>query len=56
MQFFLTFIVPILVVGGIAAVLAFSLSFLGEKMAVDRDARIDEIVRNLAGANCGGCG
>lgn len=56
MQFFLTFIVPILVVAGIAAVLAFSLSFLGEKMAVDRDARIDEIVRNLSGANCGGCG
>ena len=56
MQFFLTFIVPILVVGGIAAVLAFSLSCLGGKMGVDRGARGVEIVRNLAGANCGGCG
>lgn len=56
MSFFLTYILPVLVVGILAAVFAFCLSFLGEKLAVDRDARIDEIERNLAGANCGGCG
>ncbi len=56
MTFFMTFVLPVLAVGVLAAVFAFCLSFLGEKLAVDRDARIDEIERNLAGANCGGCG
>lgn len=56
MDIFLKFIVPILIVGGIAIALGFSLSYLGDKMAVDRDPRIDEIERNLSGANCGGCG
>ena len=53
----MTYILPVLAVGVLAALFAFSLSFLGEKLAsVDRDARIDEIERNLAGGNCGGCG
>lgn len=56
MEIFLTFIAPVLIVMAIAGVLAFCLSFLGEKMAIDRDARIDDIERNLSGANCGGCG
>lgn len=56
MTFFMTYILPILTVGVMAALFAFCLSFLGEKLGVDRDARIDEIERNLAGANCGGCG
>ncbi len=56
MQFFMTYILPVLVVGVLAAIFAFCLSFLGEKLAIERDARIDEIERNLAGANCGGCG
>lgn len=56
MDIFLKFIVPVLLLGGLGALFAFCLSFLGEKLAVDRDARIDEIERNLAGANCGGCG
>ncbi|MCI8595631.1 MAG: RnfABCDGE type electron transport complex subunit B [Clostridia bacterium] len=56
MEFFMTYILPVLVVGVLAAVFAFCLSFLGEKLTIDRDARIDEIERNLAGANCGGCG
>lgn len=56
MDIFLFIIVPILIVALLAAIFAFCLSFLGDKFAVDRDARIDDIERNLAGANCGGCG
>lgn len=56
MDIFLKFIVPALLLGGLGALFAFCLSFLGEKLAVDRDARIDEIEKFLAGANCGGCG
>ena len=56
MEIFLEIIVPILIVAALAAIFAFCLSYLGDKLAVDRDARIDDIERNLAGANCGGCG
>lgn len=53
---FTTYIMPALIAGGMAGVLALLLAFLGDKLAVDRDARIDEIERYLPGANCGGCG
>ena len=53
---FMTYIVPVLVVVAIAGVLAFALAFLGEKLAVRRDERIDQIKSLLSGANCGGCG
>ncbi|MDR0426223.1 MAG: RnfABCDGE type electron transport complex subunit B [Clostridiales bacterium] len=56
MPIFLTYIMPVLLIGGIGGVVAVLLAFLGEKMAVDRDARIDDIERFLPGANCGGCG
>ena len=56
MEIFLYIIVPILIVAALAAIFAFCLSYLGDKLTVDRDARIDDIERNLAGANCGGCG
>lgn len=56
MEIFLKFILPPLVIGGIAGILGCLLAFLGQKMSVERDARIDEIVRFLSGANCGGCG
>lgn len=56
MEIFLNVIVPVLIIAVIAAIFAFCLSYLGDKLAVDRDARIDDIERNLAGANCGGCG
>ncbi len=55
-EIFLGIIVPILIVTAIAALFAFCLSYLGDKLTVERDARIDDIERNLAGANCGGCG
>ncbi len=53
---FMQYIFPALLFGAIAGVLAFFLAFLGNKMAVERDARIDDVKRHLAGANCGGCG
>lgn len=56
MEIFLYIIVPILIVAALAAIFAFCLSYLGDKLTVERDARIDDIERNLAGANCGGCG
>lgn len=56
MEIFLNIIVPILIVAALAGIFAFCLSYLGDKLSVNRDARIDDIERNLAGANCGGCG
>lgn len=56
MEIALYIVVPILIVSALAGIFAFALSYLGDKMAVERDARIDDIERNLAGANCGGCG
>lgn len=56
MDIFLTIIVPVLIAVALAALFAFLLNFLGEKLAVERDPVIDEIERNLSGANCGGCG
>lgn len=56
MEVFLNIIVPVLIVAALAGIFAFCLSYLGDRFAVERDARIDDIERNLAGANCGGCG
>lgn len=56
MEIFLNIVVPVLIVAALAALFAFCLSFLGDKLAVERDPRIDDIERNLSGANCGGCG
>ena len=56
MDVFMTYIVPVLIGLGLAAVLAFALAFLGEKMKVQRDEKIDLIRSHLSGANCGGCG
>ena len=53
---FVKFGLPALIVSIVSAALAFFLSFLGSKMAVKHDARIDDVRRHLSGANCGGCG
>ena len=53
---FVKFVLPAIIVSLAAAALAFFLSFLGTKMAVERDPRIDEVRGHLSGANCGGCG
>ena len=56
MEIVLSIVVPILIISAFAAVFAFCLSYLGDRLAVERDPRIDDIERNLSGANCGGCG
>ena len=56
MEIFLKFIVPVLIFIAIAAVVGFALAFLGEKIKVERDPKIDDVARYLSGANCGGCG
>lgn len=55
-NFFTVYILPPLVFAVIAAAIAFFLSFLGNKLKVERDERIDEVRAKLSGANCGGCG
>jgi Na+-translocating ferredoxin:NAD+ oxidoreductase RNF subunit RnfB len=56
MEIFLQFIVPILIFILAAGLIGFGLSFLGEKLKVERDPKIDDVLRYLAGINCGGCG
>ncbi|MCL2675182.1 MAG: RnfABCDGE type electron transport complex subunit B [Firmicutes bacterium] len=56
MDFFMTYIVPVLIVLGISAIFAFILAFLGEKLKVEVDPRIDKVRAHLPGINCGGCG
>lgn len=53
---FVSYFLPAILIAAIAGVLAFFLAFLGNKMSVERDARIDDVKRHLSGANCGGCG
>lgn len=50
------FILPAIIVTLVAGILAFVLSFLGKKLKVEHDERIDKVKDNLAGVNCGGCG
>lgn len=56
MDFFMTFILPILIVMAIAAFLGFVLAFLGDKFDVKQDERVEQVISNLAGVNCGSCG
>ncbi len=53
---FKTYLLPALLIAAVAALLAFLLAFLGKKLAVPKDERIDKVRDQLAGANCGGCG
>ncbi len=56
MEIFLKFVVPVLLFILIAGIVGFALSYLGEKIKVERDPRVDDVARYLAGVNCGGCG
>jgi len=47
---------PILSVGGLALVFGLVLGFSARKFAVESDPVVENIVRALPGANCGGCG
>lgn len=53
---FTSFVLPALVIAALAALIGFFLSFLGNKLKVEHDERIDEVRSHLSGANCGGCG
>lgn len=52
----LQIIIPALILFVLALVFAIALAYLGKRLAVKRDARIDEVRAKLSGANCGGCG
>lgn len=56
MEIFLAFGVPILILLGLSGILGFLLVYVGDKLAVPHDERLDQVLANLAGANCGGCG
>ena len=47
---------PILVFGIIALIMGIVLAVASKLFAIDKDPKIDEILENLSGANCGGCG
>ncbi len=46
---------PILVFGIIALIMGIVLGVASKLFAVEKDPKIDEILENLSGANCGGC-
>lgn len=52
----LAIILPALILLVLAIVFATALSYLGKKLAVNRDERIDKVRDCLSGANCGACG
>ncbi len=47
---------PIIVFGIIALIMGIVLAAASKLFAVEKDPKIDEILENLSGANCGGCG
>jgi len=47
---------PIISVGGLAIIFGVVLGFSAKKFHVEKDPNVDNIVRVLPGANCGGCG
>lgn len=49
-------IVSVIILGAIGCIAAVILYFVAQKFKVEEDARIDQIVEVLPGANCGGCG
>ena len=49
-------VTTILVVSGLAALLALLLFLVAKKFRVEEDPRIDDVEKMLPGANCGGCG
>lgn len=48
--------IPALILLVLAMVFAVALAYLGKKLAVSRDERIDLVKNCLSGANCGACG
>lgn len=48
--------IPALIILVLAMLFAIALAYLGKKLAVSRDERIDQVRDCLSGANCGACG
>ena len=44
------------VLGGLGLIFGLVLAFASKKFAIQRDERIDEVLKALPGANCGACG
>lgn len=47
---------PTVILVALSFVFAILLAYLGKKLAVKRDEKIDMVLEKLAGANCGACG
>lgn len=56
MSLALKIILPAIILFVLALVFAVVLAYLGKKLAVSHDERIDDVRACLSGANCGGCG
>jgi len=56
MDFFMTFILPVIILGGLAALFGVLLAYTGQKFTVPENPKIKETNDLLAGANCGACG
>ena len=52
----MSMLVPILVLGGIGAVLGIGLAVASRVFAVEEDPRVEQLLEVLPGANCGACG
>ena len=51
-----TILISILSVGGLAAIFAVFLSVAHQKLKVEEDPRVEKIIGQLPGVNCGACG
>jgi electron transport complex protein RnfB len=56
MEFFLAYVLPVLIFSVMAALFGFLLSYLSVRFAVERNPKLDEVLRELPNINCGGCG
>lgn len=52
----ITILYSILILLALAGLSSVLLAVLGKKLAITQDPKIDEVKKNLSGANCGGCG
>jgi len=50
------FLYTLIAMGGIGFILGAGLSYASKKFAVEKNAKVEEIIAVLPGANCGGCG
>ncbi len=49
-------LISILSVGGLAAIFAVFLSIAHQKLKVEEDPRVEQVIGQLPGVNCGACG